>query len=86
MKEIATSLGVGKEQIYLRERATEAQVKSSISPRQMLLPSPHGLIVGELRGSREPALVLTPPDTVNDDDNGVLTASEIAQLNFILVS
>ena len=82
LKEIATSLGVGKEQIYLRERATEAQVKSlDLSKTNVIAFATHGLIAGELRGSREPALVLTPPDTVNDDDNGVLTASEIAQLN-----
>jgi CHAT domain-containing protein len=40
----------------------------------------HGLIAGELKGLAEPALVLTPPAEANDTDDGLLTASEVAQL------
>ena len=40
----------------------------------------HGLIAGEIRGWAEPGLVLTPPATASNNDDGVLTASEVAQL------
>ncbi|MBM3539198.1 MAG: CHAT domain-containing protein, partial [Alphaproteobacteria bacterium] len=39
-----------------------------------------GLMAGELSDIGEPALVLTPPSKASSDDDGVLTASEIAGL------
>jgi hypothetical protein len=43
-----------------------------------------GLVSGDLEGfaksKAEPALALTIPDKPNDFDDGLLTASEIAQL------
>ena len=47
----------------------------------------HGLLAGETaffaQNKAEPSLVLTPPptDEASEDDNGLLTASEVAQLN-----
>jgi CHAT domain-containing protein len=40
----------------------------------------HGLLAGEVRGVAEPALVLTPPARGSAQDDGLLTASEIARL------
>jgi len=40
----------------------------------------HGLVSGDLKGLSEPALVLTPPDEGTEEDDGLLTASEIATL------
>ena len=40
----------------------------------------HGLMAGDFSGIAEPALVLTPPDTGTEQDDGLLTASEVAQL------
>jgi len=40
----------------------------------------HGLVSGELKGLAEPALVLTPPAEASETDDGLLTASEVAQL------
>jgi CHAT domain-containing protein len=40
----------------------------------------HGLVSGELKGLAEPALVLTPPEAASLEDDGLLTASEVAQL------
>ena len=40
----------------------------------------HGLVAGELEGVSEPALVLTPPAEGTETDDGLLTASEVAQL------
>jgi CHAT domain-containing protein len=45
----------------------------------------HGLIGGETeiltRSRLEPALIMTPPDQPSEEDDGLLTASEAAQLN-----
>ena len=40
----------------------------------------HGLIAGEWKGLRERALLFTAPEKNTDIDDGVLTASEVAQL------
>ena len=43
----------------------------------------HGLLAGEtetLGSGAEPALLLTPPSTASEADDGLLTASEVAQL------
>src|SRR5262249_24564581 len=44
----------------------------------------HGLLAQEAQASlgaaAEPGLILTPPETGNSDDDGLLTASEISQL------
>lgn len=40
----------------------------------------HGLMAGQFDGYGEPALVLTPPDSGDDFDDGLLGASEVAQL------
>ncbi|NLA68184.1 MAG: CHAT domain-containing protein, partial [Gammaproteobacteria bacterium] len=40
----------------------------------------HGLLSGELPGLAEPALVLPPPDIATPEDDGLLTASEVAAL------
>jgi CHAT domain-containing protein len=40
----------------------------------------HALIGGELEGLKEPALVLTPPQTATQDDNGLLSIDDILKL------
>jgi CHAT domain-containing protein len=40
----------------------------------------HGLLAGEVKGLGEPALALTLPAKPSDTDDGLLTASEVAQL------
>ena len=40
----------------------------------------HGLIAGEVRNLAEPALVLSPPETATEADDGLLTASEVTEL------
>jgi CHAT domain-containing protein/Tfp pilus assembly protein PilF len=78
---IARSLGAGNDSIYLGEKATETKVKSlDLSKTKVIAFATHGLVAGELRGQAEPGLVMTPPSTPTRDDDGVLTASEIAQL------
>src|SRR5208337_4602496 len=40
----------------------------------------HGALAGQVSGSNEPGLLLTPPDVPSEEDDGYLTASEIAAL------
>ena len=63
------------------DEATETRLKATDLARFSVLAfATHGLIAGQLDGLREPALVLTPPDRASGDDDGLLTASEIAVL------
>ena len=79
LEAVASTLGSGE--VYLRERATETRVKAmSLADFRVLSFATHGLVAGELKGLPEPALVLTPPDEGTAEDDGLLTASEIARL------
>jgi tetratricopeptide (TPR) repeat protein len=81
LRAIAQYLGANDNAIYLRERATESQVKSvALNQSKVVAFATHGLVSGELKGLAEPALVLTPPETGTEHDDGLLTASEVAQL------
>ncbi len=78
----AVSRAIGGGEVYVRERATETRVKAmSLADYRVISFATHGLVAGELKGLPEPALVLTPPGEGTADDDGLLTASEIAQLD-----
>ena len=78
---IARSLGASNDKVYLGVKATETKVKSlDLSKTNVIAFATHGLVAGELRGQAEPGLVLTPPANATRVDDGVLPASEIAQL------
>jgi CHAT domain-containing protein len=68
--------------ILLRDQATETAIKASTDlPRaRYVVFATHGLLTGDF-GLGEPGLVLTPPDQASTRNDGVLTASEAAQLN-----
>lgn len=81
LRSIAATLGAARADVVLGADATERAVKSaSLSDRRVLAFATHGLLTGEIRGLDEPALVLTPPDRPDAGDDGLLTASEIAEL------
>lgn len=40
----------------------------------------HGLVAGDIKGLAEPSLALSIPEQPSDFDDGLLTASEVAQL------
>jgi CHAT domain-containing protein/tetratricopeptide (TPR) repeat protein len=90
---VAQSLGVPDSEIRLKETATEADIKAlsengKLATYKVIHFATHGLIAGDVevmaKRQGEPALVLTPPKTSKDakdeDDNGLLTASEVTQL------
>jgi len=65
----------------LGSRATETVVKQSdLTPYRVVYFATHGLVGGDVNGLAEPALALSLPDRATVLDDGLLTASEIAQL------
>ncbi len=74
-------LGADASSIYLGKDATETKVKEiNLKSSRVTAFSTHGLISGDIKHLAEPALVLTPPNKATETDDGLLTASEIAQL------
>src|SRR5262245_58909594 len=89
--EVGRRLGVSDSEILLGGRATEAALKGlseqgRLADFSILHFATHGALTGDVQGSTEAGLILTPPpkDTTDrkalDRDDGFLTTSEIATL------
>lgn len=82
LRALGQAVGADESRIMVGPGATEAALRSAnIGQTDMLTFATHGLMAGELDGVEEAALVLTPPadgETVSSDNDGLLTASEIA--------
>jgi CHAT domain-containing protein len=92
---VAQSLQVGPEDVLLGDRATETVLKDMgnggrLEQYRILHFATHGLVSGDLPGVAEPSVMLTPPGAATEQDDGLLTASEIAQLkldaNWVVLS
>lgn len=71
----------GQPTLLIGSDATETAVKAApLDQASVIAFATHGLVGGAFRDLVEPALVLTPPDKPGEDDDGLLTASEIAKL------
>ncbi|MGA7329353.1 MAG: CHAT domain-containing tetratricopeptide repeat protein [Rhodomicrobium sp.] len=94
--EVARTLGVADarldQAVYIGGRATVTQVKElsksgELARARVLHFATHGLLAGQTAlfatNKAEPALLLTPPEEgkTSEEDNGLLAASEVAQLN-----
>jgi CHAT domain-containing protein len=71
--------------IRLGAQATEHEVKrlsasGELAQYRIVHFATHGALAGQLTGTREPGLILTPPETASEEDDGYLSASEIAGL------
>ena len=78
---VAKSVGAPATDLYLREMASETNVKMvSLADYKVVYFATHGLVAGEVKGLAEPSLVLTIPKRPSDLDDGLLTAGEIAEL------
>ncbi len=78
---IAATLGARASAVRLGRGATETAVKDAdLSKTRVLAFATHGLLSGDIAGLSEAALVLTPPEDPSVADDGLLTASEIADL------
>jgi len=87
---VAKTLGVPESEIRLGTSASESDIKQlsasgKLASYRVVHFATHGLLAGDIetmeRRQGEPALVLTPPAKPQDaEDDGLLTASEVAQL------
>jgi CHAT domain-containing protein len=82
---VARSVGASDSAVHLGAGATEAAIKrASLENYRIIHFATHGLLASEsgqfASGYAEPALLFTPPDRPTSDDDGLLKASEIAQL------
>ena len=82
---VAHDLGAGDDDIYLGASASEMGVKAlsasgALAQYRTIEFATHGAIAGEMSGSAEPGLLLTPPTQGSEEDDGYLSASEIAGL------
>jgi CHAT domain-containing protein/tetratricopeptide (TPR) repeat protein len=81
LRAVAQNLGAPQSSIHLRQDASETTVKrAALSDYRVVYFATHGLVAGEIKGLAEPSLALTLPKQPSDTDDGLLTASEVAQL------
>jgi CHAT domain-containing protein/Tfp pilus assembly protein PilF len=88
LESIAKALGAKPDNsLYLGENATEPTVtKLNTSGRlaraEVVAFATHGLISGDIdiKGLKEPALVLTPPETPTEEDDGLLGLQDVLKL------
>jgi CHAT domain-containing protein len=81
LRAVAAKLGASANDIHLGRNATEANVKRLLlADFRVVYFATHGLVAGDVEGLGEPSLALTLPNEPNELDDGLLTASEVAQL------
>lgn len=81
LKTVAKKLGAPASDIYLDKNATEVNVKDKpLADYKVVYFATHGLVAGDVTGMGEPSLALTLPSEPSALDDGLLTASEVAQL------
>jgi len=80
---VARALGAGPGSVLLGADASEAALRAhTLSDYNVLYFATHGLLPGELHCQSEPALALSPPaHAASTDDDGLLTAGEVAGLD-----
>jgi CHAT domain-containing protein/Tfp pilus assembly protein PilF len=78
---VARDLGVAGSDIHLGADASETTVKRApLADYRVVYFATHGLVAGDVKGLAEPSLALSLPNQPTDFDDGLLTASEVAQL------
>ena len=78
---VAKDLAVPASDIHLGSDASETTVKRTpLADYRIIYFATHGLVAGDVRGVAEPSLALSIPKQPTALDDGLLTASEVAQL------
>lgn len=81
LRAMAKALKSDQKSLWLQEEATETTIKHlDLSKYRTLAFATHGLMAGEIKGIGEAGLILTPPREGSLEDDGYLSASEIAKL------
>jgi CHAT domain-containing protein len=82
---VAKDLKLAPDDIVLGARATEATIKKlsangRLAQYRVVHFATHGTLAGEIEGTHEPGLILSPPKEQTETDDGYLSASEVAGL------
>jgi CHAT domain-containing protein len=85
LKKVAASVNADVANLFIGADATETHVKQAkLDQYRIVYFATHGLLAGDVADfaklNAEPALVLSLPENPTDFDDGLLTASEVAQL------
>src|SRR5262249_42034196 len=83
---VASDLKLPPDDIWLGARATEANLKvlserGKLAQYRVVHLATHGTLAGDISGSSEPGLILTPPKQATDLDDLYLSAADAARLN-----
>jgi hypothetical protein len=88
----ARALGAGDTDLLLGAEATERSLRlRQVRDYRVISFATHAIVAGEIPGTTEPALILTPMDSASQaPENGLLTATKIANLgldaNLVILS
>jgi len=78
---VARDVGAADADIHLGRDASETTLKrAALAQYGIIYFATHGLVAGDVKGLGEPSLALSIPDQPSELDDGLLTASEVAQL------
>ncbi|MGY3032949.1 CHAT domain-containing protein/Tfp pilus assembly protein PilF [Bradyrhizobium sp. USDA 4354] len=78
---VARDVGAAEADIHLGRDASETTLKrAALAQYGIIYFATHGLVAGDVKGLGEPSLALSIPDQPSELDDGLLTASEVAQL------
>jgi CHAT domain-containing protein len=85
---VAQATGASPATVHLGDKATEKTIKAlsasgALANARVVHFATHGLLAresGMVGVKAEPALILTPPGRPSEEDDGLLTASEVANL------
>lgn len=78
---VAKDVGAAEADIHLGRDASETTLKrAALAQYSIIYFATHGLVAGDVKGLGEPSLALSIPDQPTELDDGLLTASEVAQL------
>jgi CHAT domain-containing protein len=81
LKAVAAKIGAAPGDIHLGSDASETTVKrTALADYRVVYFATHGLVAGDVAGLAEPSLALALPKQPTEFDDGLLTASEVAQL------
>jgi CHAT domain-containing protein/tetratricopeptide (TPR) repeat protein len=81
LKAVAKDLSVPASDLHLGADASETTVKRlPLADYRIIYFATHGLVAGDIKGVAEPSLALSIPKQPSALDDGLLTASEVAQL------
>lgn len=81
LRAVAHRFGASHTTLLVGAEANERALRTrDLSGYGVILFATHGLVSGEMEGVTEPALVLSPPGADDPDDDGLLTASEVATI------